>query len=120
MKEKRRQQGTQWCSGITCVLAGLRAHYPEHQHEERKRGRKEERKKGRKEEKRNHAPFSHTTAIPQRHNPVTKTHPQTNNTVTANTTSGTKVKRKQENDKVLTLTHPTITVQHNTPQHTMR
>ena len=25
---------TQWCSGITCVLAELRAHYPEHQHEE--------------------------------------------------------------------------------------
>jgi hypothetical protein len=42
-KEKRRaeekritagRERTQWCSGITCVLAKLRAHYPEHQHKE--------------------------------------------------------------------------------------
>ena len=35
-EERRREhnKGTQWCSGITCVLAELRAHYPEHQHKE--------------------------------------------------------------------------------------
>nr|DAY28449.1 MAG TPA: hypothetical protein [Caudoviricetes sp.] len=37
-QERRREdettRETQWCSGITCVLAKLRAHYPEHQHEE--------------------------------------------------------------------------------------
>ena len=31
------EQEQQWCSGITCVLAGLRAHYPEHQQTKRKR-----------------------------------------------------------------------------------
>ena len=40
-EEKRRQdettRETQWCSGITCVLARLRAHYPEHQHKKKKR-----------------------------------------------------------------------------------
>lgn len=40
-EERTQQRETQWCSGITCVLARLRAHYPEHQHkeEEGKRGR---------------------------------------------------------------------------------
>ena len=42
-EERTNNRGTQWCSGITCVLAGLRAHYPEHQHEE-KEGREEDRK----------------------------------------------------------------------------
>ena len=46
--EERRSRGTnmeertQWCSGITCVLAELRAHYPEHQHKEEERKRKTE------------------------------------------------------------------------------
>ena len=40
------REGTQWCSGITCVLAELRAHYPEHQHkEEDKKTRRQEDKK---------------------------------------------------------------------------
>ena len=46
-EEEKRTTGrkTRWCSGITCVLAKLRAHYPEHQHkeeEERKRRRQKE------------------------------------------------------------------------------
>lgn len=36
-REDETTRETQWCSGITCVLAELRAHYPEHQHEEEKR-----------------------------------------------------------------------------------
>lgn len=35
---------TQWCSGITCVLAGLRAHHPEHQQERQKRKRRRQRR----------------------------------------------------------------------------
>ena len=41
-KTKQTTSETQWCSGITCVLAELRAHYPEHQHKERQRRKKEE------------------------------------------------------------------------------
>ena len=48
-EKKRRKQndkGTQWCSGITCVLAGLRAHYPEHQRKRRREEKEEEEKTG--------------------------------------------------------------------------
>nr|DAD86918.1 MAG TPA: hypothetical protein [Siphoviridae sp. ctio73] len=46
-REKRRREDkeTQWCSGITCVLAGLRAHYPEHRTTKRKRKRKRRRRR---------------------------------------------------------------------------
>ena len=36
-REENTTRETRWCSGITCVLAGLRAHYPEHQHKEEER-----------------------------------------------------------------------------------
>ena len=50
-QKKRRQDNreTQWCSGITCVLAGLRAHYPEHQHTKEEKGRERKRRKRKKE-----------------------------------------------------------------------
>nr|DAO84562.1 MAG TPA: hypothetical protein [Caudoviricetes sp.] len=35
----RHTRGTQWCSGTTCVLAELRAHYPEHHNKEKERKR---------------------------------------------------------------------------------
>ena len=44
VEEKRRgedSKGTCWCSGITCVLAGLRAHYPEHQHKRKDKTRQD-------------------------------------------------------------------------------
>ena len=44
-EEKTNNRETRWCSGITCVLAWLRAHYPEHQQQERKRKRKGKGKK---------------------------------------------------------------------------
>ena len=34
-QQQQEERETQWCSGITCVLAELRAHYPEHQHKEK-------------------------------------------------------------------------------------
>ena len=57
-KERRREDNkkTQWCSGITCVLAGLRAHYPEHQHKE-------------EEENREKRKTSNETTHPPFHNP---------------------------------------------------
>ena len=36
-QDKQTTRETQWCSGITCVLAGLRAHYPEHHEQKRRR-----------------------------------------------------------------------------------
>lgn len=45
-REDKTTRKTQWCSGITCVLAELRAHYPEHQQqeeeEEKERGEDDE------------------------------------------------------------------------------
>nr|DAL05770.1 MAG TPA: hypothetical protein [Caudoviricetes sp.] len=55
-RNKQRKERTQWCSGITCVLAKLRAHYPEHQ-------KREEEKKD--EETRQETRHPPTTAIPQ-------------------------------------------------------
>ena len=60
-EEKRReskQQGeTQWCSGITCVLAGLRAHYPEHQQQERQRKKRRKDREKRKTNEETTHPF---------------------------------------------------------------
>nr|DAV31920.1 MAG TPA: hypothetical protein [Caudoviricetes sp.] len=43
-EEKRNNRPeTQWCSGITRVLARLRAHYPEHQHKNKRREDREDR-----------------------------------------------------------------------------
>ena len=73
-EERTRQQGkTQWCSGITCVLAKLRAHYPEHQ-----QGKKEKKRQERQSNRTTHptAIPTHTqttTAIQYQHNPNTKT-----------------------------------------------
>nr|DAY13909.1 MAG TPA: hypothetical protein [Caudoviricetes sp.] len=72
-EKREHNEGTQWCSGITCVLAELRAHYPEHHQQERrrrKRKRKRKRKKGEEEERERGRQTTrphthHTTAIPQ-------------------------------------------------------
>ena len=71
-KEKRK---TQWCSGITCVLAGLRAHYPEHQH-------REEEKRKRKRKRTLLSPPSHTALPPNtnHHRYPTMTQPCHKNT----------------------------------------
>ena len=58
-KKKQNKQGTQWCSGITCVLAGLRAHYPEHQHKKKKEERRGEAR--RSEEKKTEKTSDETT-----------------------------------------------------------
>ena len=74
-EEKTRQQGkTQWCSGITCVLAGLRAHYPEHQHTRKKKKRK---KKIEKTSNENYTPITHRHSNPHinHHRYSTMTHP---------------------------------------------
>lgn len=58
---------TQWCSGITCVLAGLRAHYPEHHNkkkEKEKEEEEEEEEKTRNSELRQNTTHHPTTAIP--------------------------------------------------------
>ena len=45
-REENTTRETQWCSGITCVLAKLRAHYPEHQQQRgRERQREEKRRR---------------------------------------------------------------------------
>ena len=48
-REKRGAENTtkekQWCSGITCVLAQLRAHYPEHHQQERWRRKRRRRRR---------------------------------------------------------------------------
>ena len=62
-KTKLTTRETQWCSGITCVLAGLRAHYPEHQHKEEKKERETGRQDKQRELHTHHT--HHTTAIPQ-------------------------------------------------------
>ena len=53
-EKKTSNKKTQWCSGITCVLAELRAHYPEHQTTKRKRTEEKERRRQ----------HTHTTAPP--------------------------------------------------------
>lgn len=60
-KRQQREQITQWCSGITCVLAKLRAHYPEHQQQKgRTRGGEEtENKELRQDAHHHHTPPSH-------------------------------------------------------------
>lgn len=62
---------TQWCSGTTCVLAGLRAHYPEHQ-QHKDKGRQRKTKEDRKTRRQGRERSSHTTttAIPQPHNTI--------------------------------------------------
>ena len=64
MRRKQNNKETQWCSGITCVLAKLRAHYPEHQ-QQKKKGEGEEEEESKPT---HHTPFHPTqtiTAIPQ-------------------------------------------------------
>lgn len=85
-EEKTSNKGTQWCSGITCVLAWLRAHYPEHQHKEEEEEEEEERDRTRE--------TSDETTHPSHHRPSTMTQPchkdttPTNNAVTTNTVKG--------------------------------
>ena len=58
-REERTQQGNTMVFGITCVLAGLRAHYPEHQHKEEREEEERERKMN------NETTLQTPTAIPQ-------------------------------------------------------
>ena len=64
-RKERTQQGNTWCSGITCVLAKLRAHYPEHQQQKRQR---EKRRRQRRQATR---PHTHSHPPPPFHNPHT-------------------------------------------------
>ena len=59
-EDKANNKKAQWCSGITCVLAWLRAHYPEHQHKKEEKERKTER-----QDKQRELHTHHTAAIPQ-------------------------------------------------------
>ena len=107
MKEKRRKARsreekrnnrpkTQWCSGITCVLARLRAHYPEHQHKEEEEEEEEEDREKRKTS--NETSHPHTTPPPF-HNPQHSTtrqhahHPETRATTTRRVDSGQQTPR---------------------------
>ena len=70
---------TQWCSGITCVLAGLRAHYPEHQHKEEEEEEEEEnREKKKASNDTSHTPPPFHTPQHTHHN----THPTTHKELT--------------------------------------
>ena len=104
-KEKRKRQNkqmTQWCSGITCVLAGLRAHYPEHQHNKK-------RKTERKEDKQRYLP--HTTANPN----TTTQHNKTTHTTTTHTTVSHSTAATVQHPPTALL-HPQQTQQHKTEE----
>ena len=63
-EEDKTTRGTRWCSGITCVLAELRAHYPEHQHKKKQKRRRTETK--------HHTTVAprHSTTLNQHHYPT--------------------------------------------------
>ena len=84
-RKREHTRKTQWCSGITCVLAELRAHYPEHQHK-RKRGREE------KEEDKQQDNTHHT-----------ETHTITHKELTADTT---RPSTPHNHHRYSTMTHP--------------
>ena len=58
-REDETTRKTQWCSGITCVLAGLRAHYPEHQHKKEEEEKEEDREKRKTSNKTTHPHTTH-------------------------------------------------------------
>ena len=59
-KQSNTTRKTQWCSGITCVLAKLRAHYPEHHNKEEEKER--ETRKTRQATRTTHpSPHRHST-----------------------------------------------------------
>lgn len=85
-KTKLTTRETQRCSGITCVLARLRAHYPEHQHK-----RKKKTKRRGRQTTRPHTPTpTHRHSTTQQHSATkqhahhTETHTTTHEELTMN------------------------------------
>ena len=100
-KTREHNKRTRWCSGITCVLAELRAHYPEHHNKEEE---EEEDKEKRKTS--NEATHPPPTAIPQ---PTTQQDNTTQHTHHAEIHTTTH-KELTVNSRHHTLFHPTQTI----------
>lgn len=90
-KEEKTTRKTQWCSGITCVLAELRAHYPEHHQQRETEEDREEDREDREDKRRDQTPLhfhrhSTTHNTTRQHTHHTETHTTTHKEMTVNTT----------------------------------